>query len=67
MRPRIPLSEFKNDALTVAEVASVLGVGEKAVRKAAKEGLLPANYIGRRLIFCKERLRRWMAGQQAGK
>ena len=63
MPKRVPLSHFEADTLLAPEVAQVLGISEKTVRSEAKAGRLPANFIGRRMLFCKERLRRWMAGE----
>jgi excisionase family DNA binding protein len=43
-------------ALTVTEVAALLEVDERTVRRACEDGQLPALHVGRRILIPRERL-----------
>ena len=43
-------------ALTVTEVAALLGLDQRTVRRACEDGQLPALYAGRRILIPRERL-----------
>lgn len=61
------LASVENRQLLTAEsVADMLGLSVQEVYRTAREGLIPAVRIGRRLRFDPDRLARWIeAGGQA--
>ena len=49
--------------LTLEQVAAVLGVGRTAAYEAHRRGQLPGGFfVGRRLRFPREAIRRWAGG-----
>lgn len=55
---------IKKQTMTVQETASYLGVSKDLIYSMAKMGELPAVKIGRRILFRKEALDRWMQAQE---
>lgn len=56
---RVTLDELRASpkaALTVTEVAALLGLDQRTVRRACEDGQLPALYAGRRILIPRERL-----------
>lgn len=45
---------------TVAEAAAILGVCERTLRKYTKEGLISARKFGRRVLYLKEEIYRYL-------
>ena len=52
-------------AITVDEVAELLGVGRKTVYEAAGRNEIPHRRIGRRLVFSREAVLEWLACRAA--
>lgn len=66
--PRLPKEE-NNPApsalMTLDEVAGYLRLHRSTVYRLAGEGLIPGFKVGSQWRFAKERIDRWMAGQEA--
>ncbi|MDM5310349.1 helix-turn-helix domain-containing protein [Peribacillus frigoritolerans] len=50
--------------MTVQETAAYLGVSKDLIYNMVKTGELPAVKLGRRILFRKEVLERWMQAQE---
>ena len=48
--------------LSVAEVAGLFGVSEWLVLQQVRQGTLPHKRCGRRIVFSRDRLLMWLAG-----
>lgn len=48
------------EALSVSQVATLLGVCTKSVYEAASRGELPHRRLGRRLLFSRKTLLEWL-------
>ncbi|MFD6210204.1 helix-turn-helix domain-containing protein [Peribacillus frigoritolerans] len=55
---------IERQTITVQETAAYLGISKDLVYAMAKAGELPAVKIGRRILFRKESLDRWMQAQE---
>ena len=53
------------EVLTVAQVAELLGVHRTTVADAAGRGEIPHRRVGRRLLFSRAAILRWLEGQAA--
>lgn len=57
----INLDRIERQTLTIAEVATILGVSINAVSKAAASGELPAVRLGHRVLIVRSAFERWLA------
>jgi excisionase family DNA binding protein len=53
------------EALSVEEVAELLGLGRNTVYDAANRGEIPHRRIGRRLLFSRTAVMEWLRGKPA--
>lgn len=50
-----------SDVMTAAEVGAFLGLSRNSVYEAAGRGEIPCRRVGRRLIFYRQALVRWLS------
>lgn len=55
---------IERQTMTVQETATYLGVSKDLIYSMVKTGELPAVKLGRRILFRKEVLERWMQSQE---
>lgn len=55
---------IERQTMTVQETATYLGVSKDLIYNMVKTGELPAIKLGRRILFRKEVLERWMQSQE---
>jgi excisionase family DNA binding protein len=53
----------KREVLDVEGAAELLGMSEEAVRRLCRQGRIPARKVGREWRFNREKLLRWVAGE----
>ena len=53
--------------LSVREAAALLGISHWRLRRWAKAGLVPAIKVGRRFLFRRPELDRWVLGEAGGR
>lgn len=54
------IAQFKQ-ALTVAQLADILGVSQETIYKETRKGIIPSMRIGGSIRFCPEAVSEWLA------
>ena len=57
------MEETKAKYMNIPQMAKYLGVSETHLRRLVREKLIPHVYLGRRVIFCIEKVDEWMSDQ----
>ena len=58
--------DIKEEVLTAGDVASLLRVSEKTVKRMAGDGRLPAQRVGRAWRFSNAAVMEWLASREGG-
>lgn len=58
-------NELSPLAVDAAKAAVLIGVCESTIRKLVKLEKIPHRYIGRRLLFIVEELKKWLADRES--
>ncbi len=56
--------EEKREILDVEGAAELLGMGEEAVRRLSRLGRIPGRKVGKEWRYSRERLLRWIGGEE---